>query len=360
MQNGLIFISILISFLLAQPAEIMEFQINGITGTIVNSLDQTPARDVFVELISGNGVIKDQVYTDGDGFFEMQPPGGYVWNPKLYLSSSDYLSRNIPIYIYTLDTLGKAHVDIALDPFPDDQKVPDLVRVDMDARALTFLPIGSVFYYVFMDDDGMDAERIVIFSKHASKQPTGFIQLTVNDVEYDPVRCYVTQNDRFENLSAILKGYFPFPIFQNSGLPLYLPDDLMKPNIIFGSVIENSTGEPIPGAEIQIFKLSPQDENLSETQSINTTKDESWTRGKTEPTKESELLTETHEPKLLPLGRRVTGVDGKFAFQVLESGTYKLMVSPPNKYGDQKPLSSDIIVKTNRGGWHKSDYRIGG
>ena len=360
MQNGLIFISILISFLSSQPAEIMEFQINGITGTIVNSLDQTPARDVFVELISGNGVIKDQVYTDGDGFFEIQAPGGYVWNPKLYLSSSDYLSRNIPIYKYTLDTLGKAHFDIALDPFPDDQKVPDLVRVDMDARALTFLPIGSVFYYVFMDDDRMDAKRIVIFSKHASKQPTGFIQLTVNDVEYDPVRCYVTQNDRFENLSAILEGYFPFPIFQNSGLPLYLPDDLMKPNIIFGSVIENSTGEPIPGAEIQIFKLSPQDENLSETLSINTTKGDSWTRGKTEPTKESALLTETHEPKLLPLGRRVTGVDGKFAFQVLESGTYKLMVSPPNKYGEQKTLSSEIIVKTYRGGWHKSDYHIGG
>ena len=80
----------------------------------------------------------------------------------------------------------------------------------------------------------------------------------------------------------------------------------MEPTIVFGKVLDSETNEPVTGVEVLIE---------------NSSKD-----------------------------MRVTGRDGRFAFQVNTSGQLELNLRPPGKKY-KIPGASKIIIKNPKGGW---------
>ena len=116
----------------------------------------------------------------------------------------------------------------------------------------TFFIKGNVFYNL---KNNNQAERILIKTCEAIQSDPGFIILKINDRMYDVARCYVPQEGKYENLSFILKSLLKDPIFKNSKNPKYLPDNLLEPNVLFGTVIDYKTGETIKGTEVFIPSL---------------------------------------------------------------------------------------------------------
>ena len=58
MRRLFIIISIIATTLSAQPKETVEFQLNTISGQVLNILHQTPVENLKVELLSGNNLLK--------------------------------------------------------------------------------------------------------------------------------------------------------------------------------------------------------------------------------------------------------------------------------------------------------------
>ena len=308
-----VFIPAILTFLcLAQPTESVEFQVEKVSGTILNSATHTPAYDVKVELLSGNNTLKDSTYTDKTGYFEMVSIG-YVWKPKIRVTS-----RNFQLFIRKLqpdelDSENQTVLNILIDPIPENERVPRMDKTDMEFRAETFLIKGNVFYYATLIDSGLSAERVIIRSREAMKMDNGTLNLSVNGTDYDPVRCYVPQIGQYENLASIMNDYFEDPVFAPSGLPVFLPNEILEPSIIFGTVRDKETGSPIFGAKVNFAGIPD---------------------------------------------RQITDQDGRFAFQVLEPGSYSIQVSPPVGSSKTHVGSSTILVKNGRGGWLRSDQYL--
>ena len=308
-----VFIPAILTFLcLAQPTESVEFQVEKVSGTILNSATHTPAYDVKVELLSGNNTLKDSTYTDKTGYFEMVSIG-YVWKPKIRVTS-----RNFQLFIRKLqpdelDSENQTVLNILIDPIPENERVPRMDKMDMESRAEIFLIKGNVFYYATLIDSGLSAERVIIRSREAMKMDNGTLNLSVNGTDYDPVRCYVPQIGQYENLTSIMNDYFDDPVFAPSGLPVFLPNEILEPSIIFGTVRDKETGSPIFGAEVKLSGTGNQ---------------------------------------------RITDKSGKFAFQVLSAGTYTLHVSPPLRSLSKQMNQPEIKINNERGVWLRSDQYL--
>ena len=83
MRRLFIIISIIATTLSAQPKETVEFQLNTISGQVLNSLDHTPVNNLKVELLSGNNLLKGSSITDENGNFNMENVGYvYVFSNK--------------------------------------------------------------------------------------------------------------------------------------------------------------------------------------------------------------------------------------------------------------------------------------
>ena len=149
--------------------------------------------------------------------------------------------------------------------------------------------------------------------KNVTKDGTGFIILTINDVDYSPERCYVPQMGEYENLSYIMDDYFPEPVFGPSGLPQYLDENLLQPTIIYGTVFDAKTQNIVPGAEVSIAGTSK------------------W---------------------------RITDELGKYAFQINEPGSYQVIVNPPFGYPYSQTGITEILVQSGRGGWYHSNHYL--
>ena len=169
-------------------------------------------------------------------------------------------------------------------PLPLDERIPDLKKVTLINRAETFFIKGNVFYNLI---DKHHAKRSIIQTAEAIESEPGFIIIKVNDELYDVARCYVPQEGQYENLSSILKSLLSEPIFESSTNPVFLSQELLEPSIIYGSVFNVSSGEPVMGAEI--------------------------------------ILDE-------PYKRRISDENGKFAFQVDQPGNYHVTMNPPPGY----------------------------
>ena len=137
--------------------------------------------------------------------------------------------------------------------------------------------------------------------------------MLVNNKEYDVSKCYVPQEGQYENLSFILKSLLTDPIFEESGNPRFLPETLLKPSIIYGSVFNVSNGEPVMGAEI--------------------------------------ILSD-------PYKRRMSDENGKFAFQVEEPGSYYVSMNPPPGFRYSDISTPEILIKYGRGGWYMSNFYV--
>ena len=312
MRRLFIIISIIATTLSAQPKETVEFQINTISGQVLNSLDHTPVNNLKVDLLSGNNMLKKSSITDENGNFNIVYVG-YVWKPKVLLVARDYHSLTMKLSPDELDSLNNITIHPMITPIPDDQRIPNIRKKDIESRAELFFVKGSVFYYLSIINDYFSAERIIIKSKKAIKVDTGFIILKINGVYYSPERCYVPQLDKYENLSYMMDDYFPEPVFGPSGLPQYLDENLLQPTMIYGTVFDARTQHIVPGAEVSIAGTSK------------------W---------------------------RITDELGKYAFQINEPGSYQIIVNPPFGYSSSQTGIAEILVKSARGGWYLSNHHL--
>ena len=307
-----IIISIIGTTLSAQPKETVEFQLNTISGQVLNILHQTPVENLKVELLSGNNLLKGSSITDENGNFTMENVG-YVWKPKILLVARDYHQLTMKLNPDELDSLNNITINPMMTPIPDDQRIPYLGKTTIESRAESFFVKGSVFYYLSIINDYFSAERNIIKSKRVIKDGTGFIILKINEVYYSPERCYVPQMGKYENLSYIMDDYFPEPVFGPSGLPQYLDENLLQPTMIYGTVFDAKTQNIVPGAEVSIAGSSK------------------W---------------------------RITDELGKYAFQINEPGSYQIIVNPPFGYSSSQTGITEILVKSARGGWYLSNHHL--
>ena len=203
MRRLFIIISIIATTLSAQPKETVEFQLNTISGQVLNILHQTPVENLKVELLSGNNLLKKSSITDENGNFNIVYVG-YVWKPKILLVARDYHSLTMKLSPDELDSLNNITIHPMMTPIPDDQRIPNIRKKDIESRAESFFVKGSVFYYLSIINDYFSAERIIIKSKKVIKVDTGLIILKINGVYYSPERCYVPQLCKYENLSYMM------------------------------------------------------------------------------------------------------------------------------------------------------------
>ena len=75
-------ILIFITFLYSQPKEEIEFELNSISGYVLESVNASPLIDIMIEVLSGNNMVKDSTFSDENGFYLMENVG-YVWKPKI-------------------------------------------------------------------------------------------------------------------------------------------------------------------------------------------------------------------------------------------------------------------------------------
>ncbi len=309
----------LIIFIFGQPKETIEFQLDHISGSVLNAKNNNPIYGVLVEILSGNNVLKDSVFTNEKGFYKMENIG-YVWKPKIRFTSREFqkfvdkIDRDSDnTKINPLNNSISTIINANLTPIPEKYKIPDLKKSSIEKRAETFFIKGNLFYSFNGDPKNIKAERIIIDSKGTFLDDDGNLIIMVNEEYYHPLYCYVPQMGGYENLAYIIKNLFDTPIFEESGFPITLPSNVLEPTIIYGTVLDIDTGQPVFGAEVSL----------------------------------------SGNPN-----RRLTNNDGKFAFQISKSGNFKITVSPP--LGSLKSHQGTSIIKVNngRGGWYQSNQYL--
>ena len=300
---------LVLSFIMSQPKEQIEFQLNTISGVIFNAADSTPLMDLKVEILAGNNILKDSTFTDENGYYRMENVG-FLWKPKMRFSLQNFQTKLYKLDPEKLDSLNDMLIGEVVFPVPDEDQIPELKRSTIKSRAEMFFIKHNVFYNL---KDNQSAERIVIDTCIAIETDPGFIVIKINDIIYDVARCYVPQEGKYENLSYILKSLLTEPIFEKSGNPKFLPDRLLEPNVLFGSIIDFKSGEKIMGTEVYIPALRQ---------------------------------------------RRISDEDGKFAFTIDKPGIYEILLDPLVNKTSKKMGKSYIIIKTNKGGWYKSNQYL--
>ena len=300
---------LVLSFIMSQPKEQIEFQLNTISGVIFNAADSTPLMDLKVEILAGNNILKDSTFTDENGYYRMENVG-FLWKPKMRFSLQNFQTKLYKLDPEKLDSLNDMLIGEVVFPVPDKDQIPELKRSTIKSRAEMFFIKHNVFYNL---KDNQSAERIVIDTCIAIETDPGFIVIKINDIIYDVARCYVPQEGKYENLSYILKSLLTEPIFEKSGNPKFLPDRLLEPNVLFGSIIDFKSGEKIMGTEVYIPALRQ---------------------------------------------RRISDEDGKFAFTIDKPGIYEILLDPLVNKTSKKMGKSYIIIKTNKGGWYKSNQYL--
>ena len=309
MNRILFFISLFFVSAFGQPKEQIEFQLNTISGVVLNSIDATPVVQLKVEVLSGNNLTKDSTLTDDNGYFIMENVG-YVWKPKIRFSLKNFETKTINLKPDDLDTLNNIVIGQVVTPVPDEQVIPELTKSTVKNRAEIFFIKGNVFYNL---KSSSNAERVIIQSANAVESRPGYIIMNINDKMFDAARCYVPQEGRYENLAYILRSLLKEPIFEHSGHPKYLPEKLLEPSVIYGTVINIKTGEAVMGAELILSK---------------------------------------------PFKRRISDEHGRYAFQVDQPGTYQIHMEPPLEYRDSNFGTAQILVKYGRGGWFRSNQYV--
>ena len=309
MNRFLLIISLGLTMLSAQPKEGIEFKVNTITGFVIDSVTSKPIMDVNIDIYTGNGVLKHSAITDENGYYE-RPIVGYLWKPKIRFSLHNYYKKIFRLDPSVLDSNLNMSVSATIVPVPDEKRIPDLEKSTITNRAETFFIDGNVFYNLVNDEK---ADRIIINSAKAIETNPGFILMKVNDEHYDVARCYVPQEGKYENLSYIMRSLLDEPIFERSGNPTFLDENLLEPSMIYGYVIDIFTGEPVMGAEI--------------------------------------ILSD-------PFKRRLSDQNGKYAFYVNDSGRYNVSMNPPPHYRRVSIARPEIIIQYGRGGWFKSNFYV--
>ena len=309
MKKPYLLISFIIASLVAQPKEQIEFQLNTISGVIFNSSNSKPLMDLKVEILAGNNILKDSTFTDENGYYKIDNVG-FVWKPKMRFSLHNFQEKVLKLFPEKLDSLNNIVIGEIINPVPEGDQIPDLKRNTITTRAETFFIKHNVFYNLLNDQS---AERIVIKSCNSIETEPGFIIMKINDEIYDVARCYVPQEGKYENLSFILKSLLKEPLFKKSKNPIFLPDELLEPNVLFGQVINLKTGKTVIGTEVFIPSLRQ---------------------------------------------RRISDENGQFAFTIDKPGMYEILLDPISSKSRSSFGNSYILIKSAKGGWFKSNQYL--
>ena len=336
------------------PEKGVEFKLNGFSGMVFDEKTKKPVEDVTVEIYTGNKVLKHSLLTDQNGSFSKQNIG-YLWKPRIKLKLENYHTKTIPILPNLLDSLGNIYVEYFVDHLPENERVSKLERSTITKRAETFFIKGNLFYYL---ENKRSAKKIIIKNVEAFEDRPKFISMKVNGKTYDVSRCYVPQEGRYENLSFILKTLLADPIFKESGLPVYLPQHMLEPTVIFGTVLDKENGSPIPGAEIILSEAWNKPTSFSGNDSLSMTKVMPMAEYFANLDKKDKKDKKFYNFQYNTFKRRVSDENGRYAFTVNRAGIYQLEISPPGKYADAVRGKPNVLVKYGRGGWYKSNFSL--
>ncbi len=310
--KALVFFLFLSNSTIAQPKVQIEFQVNTCKGFVIDELSNKPIYGIKVDILSGSKEIKGSAYTDKEGKYFIDLVG-YLWRPRIKFTSYDYGEKIILLNNSHINDTNNVNIDVAMSKIPDDKKPKIFKKGTISSRAKTFFWKDNIFYQLDRNSvpGSYKASRIIINQVSASQNTNGELELSINGNKINPLLCYVPQNGKYENILSILSGYMDNKVFDKSNLPKFLDEHLLEPTLVFGKIIDAITKEPITGAEVKILGISD--------------------------------------------NRRVTGIDGRFAFQIPEPGEYFLDVVPPFKSEYDSPPKKTLSINNGRGGWHKSD-----
>ncbi len=202
-------------------------------------------------------------------------------------------------------------------------------------------------------DGSYNLERIQINSTSFDLDSKRFIKITVNDsITINPSYCYVPSYGQYENLGIIQKNYISNPL-NIKNLPRYLPVEKLDNSLVFGTVRDYVTRKPIFGAEVRIYGAQTPTNGSSQTRLINLADGETWDGGNRLPTKKSLYKSPTINKYPEEKGRRITGLNGKFAIAVKDTGFLMIRANAPTS--NYRLQEKKIKIRYEKGDFYGTD-----
>ena len=294
--------------------------------------------DVFAEILDNAGQLlaSDDNSRDSNNFMMKLPllPGPHFLRVKHYSpdGTGDYILNVESSEMY-------------------DKQADDLIMKKTQAY---FHP-GHIIYTTkfFRDRTSYSVDRIQIDSVSYSLDSKRFIKIIVNDsIKINPSHCYVPSYGNYENLGIIQKNYISNPL-DIEGLPRFLPEEYLDNSLVFGVVRDYYTRKPIFGAEVRIYGAPNQPSESSQTTLINLANGDTWDGGYRMPTKRNLYDPPKINGHTDEKGRRITGLNGKFAIAVQDTGFLMIRANAPtNNYRVQE---KKIRIRNKKGDFYGTD-----
>ncbi|OUW79849.1 MAG: hypothetical protein CBD77_01545 [bacterium TMED217] len=293
--------------------------------------------DVFVELLNNAGQLlaADDNSRDSNNFLIKLPllPGPH------YLRVKHYSPHGTGDYVMNLESSEMY-----------DKQADDLIL----SKTQAYFHIGHIIYTTAMNsDNSYEVNRIQIDSVSYTLDSKRFITINVNDsIMINPSHCYVPSYGRYENLGIIQKNYISNPLDVDH-LPRFLPEENLDNSLVFGVVRDYYTREPIFGAEIRLYGTPTPSNEASQTNLINLFAGETWEGGNRMPTQKTLYNAPTINSYPEEKGRRITGLNGKFAIAVQDTGFLMIRTNAPtNNY---RTKEKKIRIRNKRGDFYGTD-----
>ena len=293
--------------------------------------------DIYAELLDNAGqlIAADDNGRDSNNFMIKTPllPGPH------FLRIKHFSTDGTGDYIMTLESSELY-----------DKQADDLIL----NKTKSYFKTGHIIYNAIVNNDkSYTLERIQINYTKFELDSKRFITISVNDsIIINPSNCYVPSYGKYENLGIIQKNYISNPL-NVSVLPRYLPNEKLENSLIFGTVRDYRTRKPIFGAEVRIYGAQTPSNGASQTSLINLKDGETWYGGNILPTKKPKYKSPTINKYPEVKGRRVTGLDGKFAIAVQDTGFLMIRTkAPTNNYRIQE---KKIRIRYERGDFYGTD-----
>ena len=291
----------------------------------------------------GNTNVKSDLYNNVGKLIANDSNGSDINNfqitapllPGLHLIKVSHSSNN-----------GTGAYSIQLETAEQYEKQADELIIN---KTKAYFTVGHVIYIYNDKMNKVSADRIRVKSVKMSMDKKRYITITVNDsITINPSFCYVPSEGKYENLAIIQKNYIS-NINETKNLPQFLPQDMLENSIIFGTVRDYRTKEPLSGVEIRLFSPIKVSE-ISATTLINLSDGDNWESGKTMATRKRKYNFPliNHNPK--EIGRRITDKNGKFAISVSDTGLIKIEALPRSNIHRKK--EKEVRLKEKKGEYY--------
>ena len=319
---------------LGGDVDLFRFDLKSPITIVTKSFGET---DVFAEIFDNAGqlIASDDNGKDNNNFMINTPllPGPH------FIKIKHYSTDGTGDYLLTLET----------SEMYDTQSDDDILN-----KTKAYFKKGHIVYEAKLKSSGhYDFERIIIKSTSFNLDSKRFITIDINDsININPSKCFVPSEGRYENLGIIQKNYISNPL-ELDNLPRYLPNDKLDNSLIFGTVRDYATRMPIFGAEVRVYGAQTPTNGASQTRLINLANGETWDGGKILPTQKPLYRTPAINNYPEVKGRRITGLDGKFAISVKDTGFLMIRANPPtNNYRIQE---KKVKIRYEKGDFYNTD-----